>query len=59
MTIISVYGPNRDNPNFYEDLSNRMAKYENDLFIVGGDFNLIMNPDIDSYNYVNLNNQLG
>ena len=55
--LISIYGPNRDNPAIYQDLGNRMSKYENDLFILAGDFNLILNPDIDSFNYVNLNNQ--
>ena len=54
--LINVYGPNRDDPAFYQDLNNRMAKYENNLFIVAGDFNLILNPEMDSYNYVNLNN---
>jgi len=56
ITLINIYGPNRDTPAFYQDLNDRMVKYENDLFILAGDFNLILNPDIDSFNYVNINN---
>lgn len=56
ITLVNIYGPNRDNPSFYQNLHDRMSKYENSCYIIGGDFNLILNPNIDSYNYVNLNN---
>ena len=56
ITLINIYGPNRDSPTFYQDVNNRMSKYDDTLFIIAGDFNLILNPDIDSFNYVNLNN---
>ena len=56
VTLINIYGPNRDNPEFYHNLSEKMSNYENTLFILAGDFNLVLNPDMDSYNYVNLNN---
>jgi len=56
ITLINIYGPNRDNPGFYQDVHERMSKYDNSLFIMAGDFNLILNPDTDAYNYVNLNN---
>lgn len=57
ITLVNIYGPNRDNPGFYQDLQDRLSKYENNLFIIAGDFNLILNQDYDSYNYVHLNNQ--
>ena len=56
ITLINIYGPNRDNPTFYEQLQNKMTKYENSLFILGGDFNLILDPQLDCYNYININN---
>ena len=56
ITLINIYGPNRDSPDFYQNLSKRMLKYENSSFILAGDFNLILNPDIDAFNYTHLNN---
>ena len=29
VTLINIYGPNRDNPGFYQDLCERMSKYDN------------------------------
>ena len=48
VTLINLYGPNRDNPEFYQDLHNRMTKYTDSLFILAGDFNLILDQDLDS-----------
>ena len=56
VTLINIYGPNRDTPGFYEDIKEKMLKYENSFFILGGDFNMVLNPEIDSYNYVQVNN---
>lgn len=56
VVLAAIYGPNRDSPEFYENLCQRLSKYENTQFIIGGDFNLTINPDIDCYNYVNINN---
>lgn len=56
ISLINVYGPNRDRPEFYENVRHIMSKYDNYEFILAGDFNLILNPELDSFNYVNLNN---
>ena len=56
IALINVYGPNKDSPMFYQELSNKMSRYNNSSFILAGDFNLILNTDIDSYNYLHLNN---
>lgn len=29
---------------------------DNEYFILCGDFNLVLNPDIDTYNYISINN---
>ena len=56
VTLVNIYGPNRDNPVFYQQVGDMMSTYEDTLFILAGDFNLILNQDMDSQNYVNLNN---
>ena len=56
ITLINLYGQNRDNPAFYQDIYESMSSYENNLFIIAGYFNMVLNQDMDSYNYVNINN---
>ena len=51
-----MYGPNRDTQVFYQNLSDNMVTYEQTLFNIAGDLNLTLNPDLDSHNYINLNN---
>ena len=55
--IVNVYGPNDDQPNFYinlEDTIRSSGEIEN--LIIAGDFNLVMNFDLDYCNYVRRNN---
>jgi len=33
-----------------------LENFNNDTLIVCGDFNLVLNPDLDYYNYANINN---
>jgi exonuclease III len=56
ITLLNIYGPNRDNPNFYEMVSEKMSQFNNTLYILAGDFNMVLNPDIDCFNYLHLNN---
>lgn len=56
LSLITVYGPNEDTPLFYEELFEIINEVGNKDIIVVGDFNLIMDPDIDYYNYLHLNN---
>ena len=56
VTLINIYGPNKDSPRFYDSLSEKMSKYTNSSFILAGDFNIVLNPDMDAYNYIHLNN---
>lgn len=55
LTLINIYGPNRDDPEFYRGLLRTINENENPV-ILAGDFNLILNPDIDFINYTNVNN---
>lgn len=56
ITLVNIYGPNRDNPNFFEKVSEKMSNFEDSLFILAGDFNLVLDPDTDCHNYLHLNN---
>ena len=54
--LIVIYAPNCDYPEFFSDLKNRINQNEEDYIIICGDFNLVIDPKIDSNNYVNINN---
>ena len=54
--IINIYGPNQDNPTFYKQLNNCINKNPQDYLIICGDFNLVINPLLDSDNYSHINN---
>ena len=54
-TMISIYGPNEDNPKFYEILEKHMESIQSENVIIGGDFNFVMNYKKDS-NYLHDNN---
>ena len=57
ITIVNIYGPNDDNPVFYNDLQNLIINEGNlENIIVAGDFNLVMDFNLDCYNYLRQNN---
>ena len=55
-TLVNLYGPNEDKPQFFNNIRQKLVHYENDLTILCGDWNLVINPDIDTYNYLHINN---
>jgi exonuclease III len=60
ITLSCVYGPNEDDPEFYRNVV--IAQTENleqnsDFTILGGDWNLVMNQDLDTFGYRSENNQ--
>ena len=52
----SIYGPNRDEPQFYEHLAEILDSVDYDHVILGGDFNLVMDTQNDCFGYVRENN---
>ena len=54
--LVNVYGPNRDTPAFYEELTEMVKEYQNHNIIIVGDWNLVLDPQLDSYNYKHINN---
>ena len=51
-----VYGPNRDEPQFYEQLGDVLDSTDCDHVILGGDFNFVMDAKNDCYGYARENN---
>lgn len=56
ITLVNLYGPNNDNPQFYENLKHKINEFENEQVIMCGDWNLVIDPTMDSYNYLHINN---
>ena len=56
LKLFCIYGPNKDNPDFYESIENKIINNEQDYVLLAGDLNITLNPDLDSSNYVNINN---
>lgn len=50
--LCSVYGPNEDNPSFYNKLQENLKSFKCESVILCGDFNLVLNPDLEYENYV-------
>jgi exonuclease III len=55
-TLCSVYGPNKDTPDFYNNIKKIMLDYQNTNYIICGDWNLVINPELDTHTYVHVNN---
>ena len=54
--LVNIYGLNNDNPQFYEQMKQKIEEYQNDHVIICGDWNMIMDVEMDSFNYVKINN---
>ena len=54
--MINIYGPNRDTPDFYTKIKDIIIQKNYTDIIWGGDWNLVLNPNIDYMNYKNNNN---
>ena len=48
-TLVNLYAPNEDEPEFFIELVQTIEALPNDHRIVGGDFNLVLDLDIDKY----------
>ena len=56
VVLCTIYGPNMDSPNFYENIQQSIEEMNCNNIIWCGDFNLVLNPQLDSYNYKSINN---
>ena len=56
--IQGIYGPNQDDPNFYSnECFEKLQAWNPSFAIYAGDWNIALNPVIDTLNYNNFNNQ--
>ena len=56
LKLINIYAPNTDEPEFFAKIKDIITESTADYSIICGDFNLLLNPPIDSINYTNINN---
>lgn len=56
VTLINIYGPNNDSPEFYSELNEIISDSTNEFTILCGDFNLTQDQHLDNYNYNAVNN---
>lgn len=47
VNIATLYAPNEDIPNFFSKFFDHLNDFECDHVIIGGDFNLVLNLDVD------------
>ncbi len=47
MTLIDIYAPNKDDPAFITELSNALDMTGNDDRILAGDFNCVLQDNLD------------
>ena len=53
LPLINIYVPNRDDPEFYEEIIHNVKDSENPM---AGDFNMVLDPDMGCKHYININN---
>ena len=56
ITLINIYGPNNDNPRFYDELSALIDRFKTVTIILCGDWNLVQDQQLDTKNYLRENN---
>ena len=58
-TLIVIYAPNDDSPDFFHRLFQVIDDFNNSNVVVVGDYNLVIDTKIDYYNYLHINNPRG
>ena len=56
LTLANIYGPNDDSPNFFLKVQESIEEFDNEIVIICGDFNLVQNQELDTFNYINVQN---
>ena len=51
LLLCFIYGPNYEDPSFYTNIQEYILDSKGDIVIICGDFNLVLNPELDCYNY--------
>ena len=56
LRIVNIYTPNNDSPFFFDKVRKYIEDSGKTYTIVCGDFNLVLDPNLDSNNYMSVNN---
>ena len=56
-TLVNIYAPNIDTPEFFQQILHKLQDHENKNVIMGGDFNLVLDIALDSKNPNRNNNE--
>ena len=56
ITLAAIYGPNKDSPEFFTSLQEEIKSFKNSTVVICGDYNVVLNYDLDTYKYINKNN---
>ena len=56
ITLAAIYGPNKDSPEFFTSLQEEIKSFKNRTVVICGDYNVVLNYDLDTYKYINKNN---
>ena len=54
--LVNLYGPNEDRPQSYSNIKQIIEELDNEMAIICGDWNLIIDPELDCENYKHVNN---
>ena len=57
LLLVNIYAPNADEPEFFFKVFNEMGTHNHANRIVGGDFNLVLDENVDSCNRKNNNSK--
>ena len=47
LTLVNIYGPNKDDHQFFVELMDQVEQLPNDNRIFGGDFNIVLDMELD------------
>ena len=50
IVLINIYGPNKNDANFYSILEDLIKQYDSETLIIGGDYNTIIDNNKDKQN---------
>ena len=51
ISLVTLYGPNEDSPNFFQNLKSKLVSPSDTSIMIGGDWNVVQNLSFDTDNY--------
>ncbi|KAJ8036450.1 LINE-1 reverse transcriptase-like [Holothuria leucospilota] len=56
ISLVVIYGPNDDTPDFFKNILTILEDFGTPHCIIVGDWNLVIDPSLDTFNYLHVNN---